>query len=242
MKNDPLVRASKHLSLVLRHDPASVGLTLTEDGWVGVSDLLAALSGRLDRPMLDRVVAENNKKRFEFSEDGLRIRARQGHSVDVDLGYEPTVPPEFLYHGTAVSAFAAIRKSGLVKMGRHAVHLSADTATARNVGGRHGKPVVLVVCAGALHRQTGAEFFLTANGVWLTDQVPPGFIVSPCSDCLEHVDRLFMVHDDLWLSVATEDERLHAECLARRLGRPLVEADFKPGVPVNEKNGFRSAP
>lgn len=235
MPKDPVVSASKHLSLVLRHDPGSVGLTLDPQGWVAVSDLLAAM--RLDRAMLDRVVAENNKKRFEFSEDGLRIRARQGHSVEVDLGYEPAEPPAILYHGTGAATFPAIRKQGLLKMSRHAVHLSADEATARNVGSRHGKPVVMVVYAGTMHLY-GAKFYVTPNGVWLTDHVPPGYIVWPCSDCLQEVERGYIVHDDLWLSVAEKEEVLHVECLEKRIGRKLVPADFAPGVPLNQLNGF----
>lgn len=173
-----VVKASKFLSLVLRHKPEEVGVTLDPHGWVDVDVLLAAMRGKLDRAMLDRAVAENNKKRFEFSEDGLRIRASQGHSVDVDLGYAPAEPPEILYHGTAERNVASIRTGGLDNRARHAVHLSSTVDTALNVGGRHGKPVVLRVRARAL-AATGATFQVSTNGVWLTDAVPPEFIEFP---------------------------------------------------------------
>ena len=236
--NNPVVSASKLLSFLLRHNPEKYGILLDAQGWTPVGVLLQVTT--ISRALLDEVVASNNKNRFEFSEDGLRIRARQGHSVEVDLGYKPTVPPEHLYHGTSVQALPSIQRQGLLKMSRHAVHLSADVEAARAVGARHGTPVVLVVCAQSLHRSKQAEFFLTENGVWLTDHVPPEGLLFPCSDCLTGVsfEQMFMVHDGLWSSVADEKEVLHVGCLEKRLGRPLVPADFKPDVPLNLMNGF----
>ncbi len=173
-----LTRISKFLSLVLRHEPAKAGLTLDTAGWVEVDALLrgCAEAGRpFSRQDLERVVAENDKKRFAFSEDGRRIRANQGHSVEVELAYTATPPPELLYHGTADRFIDSIQREGLRKAQRHHVHLSADRRVAIEVGRRHGRPVVLVVAAGAMHR-TGHTFFISANGVWLTDHVPPAFL------------------------------------------------------------------
>src|SRR5262249_24897409 len=121
------------------------------------------------------VVATNSKKRFALSDDGLRIRASQGHSVDVDLGYEPSVPPELLYDGTIAASFAVIQIEGLNKMARHLVHVSPDVETARIVGRRRGAPVILQVRAGEMHRD-GFAFFLSNNGVWLVEQVPPSYL------------------------------------------------------------------
>lgn len=169
-----LVRVSKFLSLVLRHRPEGIGITLDTAGWVDVDELLAA-SGRagvpLDRATLERVVAENDKRRFALSPDGRRIRASQGHSVAVELGLDPVAPPEVLYHGTATRFLESIRREGLRPGSRTHVHLSGDEATARAVGSRHGSPVVLTVAAGAMHR-AGHRFFRSENGVWLTDSVP----------------------------------------------------------------------
>lgn len=176
-----LVRFSKFVSKVLRHAPESVGLRLDEAGWVGVDDLLAAARGAgvpMDRATLERVVAENDKKRFALSPDGERIRASQGHSVDVELGLEPVTPPEVLFHGTADRNLDGIRAQGLVSGKRTHVHLSADEATAVNVGRRHGRPVVLRVRAGELHR-AGHPFYRSDNGVWLTDAVPADHIEFP---------------------------------------------------------------
>ena len=176
-----LVRTSKFLSKVLRHAPESVGLRLDEAGWVDVDELLAA-AGRagvaLDRPTLERVVAENDKQRFALSPDGVRIRASQGHSVTVELGLEPVVPPDVLFHGTADRNLDSIRAQGLVPGRRTHVHLSADEATAVNVGRRHGRPVVLRVRAGEMHR-AGHPFYRSDNGVWLTGAVPPAHIDFP---------------------------------------------------------------
>lgn len=176
---DPqLVRVSKFMSLVLRHDPGKIGLALDPNGWAAVDDLLAgaARAGvRIDREALERVVAENEKKRFALSDDGTRIRASQGHSVQVDLELEPRIPPEVLYHGTASRSIDSIRTSGLHSAKRTHVHLSADEATARSVGQRHGRPVVLTVAAGRMHRD-GHPFFRSENGVWLTDAVPVQYI------------------------------------------------------------------
>lgn len=171
---------SKFLSYVLRHKPEEIGIELDAAGWVDVGELLAkaSASGRpIAREQLERIVATNDKKRFAFNENRTRIRASQGHSVDVELGYSSAVPPEILYHGTADRFLASIRKSGLQKQSRQHVHLSATTDTASAVGQRHGRLVILTIRAGEMHR-AGFEFFLSANNVWLTDSVPVRFIDS----------------------------------------------------------------
>ena len=172
------VKVSKLLSLVLRHDPARIGLTLDGAGWASVEELLARLNAEgvaIDRPFLDHLVETNPKKRFAFSEDGRRIRASQGHSIAVDLGLAPIEPPALLYHGTASRFLAAIRVEGLKAMQRQHVHLSSDEVTATAVGSRHGKPVVLTVRSGEMARD-GFRFFRSANGVWLVESVPVRYI------------------------------------------------------------------
>jgi putative RNA 2'-phosphotransferase len=181
MTEKETIRASKFLSLVLRHEPERVGLTLGEAGWGGVEELLQAVNRHgvaLTLDELRHVVATSDKKRFAFSEDGLRIRASQGHSVEVDLQYPPQMPPEILYYGTAARFLDSIRQRGLQKMERHDVHLSAETKLTLQVGGRHGKPVLLTIRAGDMHR-AGFGFCCSANGVWLVDHVPPQFIEFP---------------------------------------------------------------
>lgn len=178
MNEKQLVSTSKYLSLVLRHRPQMLGLTLASGGWVGVDALLSASAehGRpLTRAALDEVVARNDKQRFSFDETGTRIRANQGHSVAVDLQLEPREPPATLYHGTGTKAATAIEREGLRKMRRHHVHLSADVATAFKVGARHGQPVVFAVDAVAMRRDD-IPFYQSANGVWLVDAVPPRFL------------------------------------------------------------------
>jgi putative RNA 2'-phosphotransferase len=173
-----LVQLSKRLSFVLRHRPDSIGIQLDTAGWVSVSTLLAALARHgtpLTATELERVVRENSKQRFALSEDGQQIRANQGHSLDVELGYAPSQPPPILYHGTADQFLASIRQQGLVKGARHHVHLSAARDTAQAVGSRHGRPVVLEIAAEAMVA-AGHSFFVSANGVWLTEQVPAAFI------------------------------------------------------------------
>ena len=165
-----VVRRSKRLSYVLRHAPDSVGLTLDAAGWADVDALLAALGWT--RAELEGVVATNDKRRFALDGTGTRIRASQGHSVAVDLGYAAQTPPLVLFHGTAERNLPAIEAQGLRPGRRHAVHLSADAGTARTVGARRGRPVVLRVDAAALAVQ-GAVFTRAANGVWLVDAVPP---------------------------------------------------------------------
>ena len=147
------LKLSKFLSLVLRHKPEKIGLILDGNGWTDVDELirLAGLRGNhLTRPLLEQVVASNDKRRFAFSEDGRRIRASQGHSVSIDLALPPSRPPELLYHGTAARFLESIRLEGLFSMRRRHVHLSLDIPTATKVGQRHGQPVVLVVRAQAM--------------------------------------------------------------------------------------------
>lgn len=171
---------SKFLSLVLRHAPETIGITLDAQGWVAVDTLLERMASHgqpISSEVLLHVVRTNAKQRFALSDDGTRIRANQGHSVAVSLDYAPATPPDILYHGTAHQHLEAIRREGLDKRSRHHVHLSAQVATARQVGGRHGKPVVLVVDAAAM-QQAGHTFYISDNGVWLTDHVPPQFLTT----------------------------------------------------------------
>jgi putative RNA 2'-phosphotransferase len=175
---------SKFLSLVLRHQPEVAGISVDEAGWVAVEELLEGCrrAGQaISRPELEEIVRASDKQRFALSPDGTRIRADQGHSVDVDLGYEPATPPDVLYHGTAEKYLDSIRREGLVKGGRHHVHLSERVETATAVGQRHGKVVVLEVRAGAMHRE-GFLFYRTPNGVWLTDQVSPEYLTFASDD------------------------------------------------------------
>ncbi|MEI6421325.1 MAG: RNA 2'-phosphotransferase [Lentisphaerota bacterium] len=174
-----LLRKSKFLSLVLRHDPSKIGIELDENGWTHVPTLIENSLTRagidLNRTELNEIVATNDKKRFSFSDDGLRIRASQGHSVKVDLGIDPSIPPEVLYHGTATHLRDDIMKSGLLKMDRQHVHLSKDVKTASKVGERHGKPMVFEVFSGEMVKN-GMKFVKSDNDVWLTDHVPAEYL------------------------------------------------------------------
>jgi len=172
------VTKSKFLSLVLRHKPETIGLTLDAEGWVSVDDLLTRASQHgmaMTRAELEEIVATSEKKRFALSADGRRIRANQGHSVDVDLNLQPIAPPEILYHGTVAKFLPSIRAQGLLKGQRHHVHLSADRATAEIVGERRGVPIILTVRSADMAR-AGHLFYRSENGVWLTDHVPPPFL------------------------------------------------------------------
>jgi putative RNA 2'-phosphotransferase len=171
-------RVSKYLSKHLRHAPHELGLTLQPGGWVPVDDLLAAAHDHgflISYDELVEVVETNDKQRFSFDASGELIRANQGHSVEVDLQLEEREPPEILYHGTVERFLPSILAGGLNRGRRHHVHLSKDVETARKVGSRRGQPVILEVDAGKMHGD-GHRFFVSANGVWLTDSVPPGYL------------------------------------------------------------------
>jgi putative RNA 2'-phosphotransferase len=178
---DDLVKMSKFLSLVLRHKPEEIGLVLDEYGWANVEELIRRANergSRLSRPLLERIVAESDKQRFALSDDGQKIRANQGHSVNIELGLPPVEPPELLYHGTASRFLDSIRREGLHSGNRQHVHLSIDAETATKVGQRHGRPVVLIVRAREMWT-AGCQFFRSENGVWLTDHVPIEYLVFP---------------------------------------------------------------
>jgi putative RNA 2'-phosphotransferase len=170
---------SKFLSYVLRHEPQSIGLTLDREGWADIVALIdgAKQSGReLDEALIRAIVEGSDKKRFAISDDGLSIRAVQGHSTEsVAISYAEKVPPEFLYHGTATRFLESILKEGLRPGERQHVHLSEDLQTATAVGQRYGKPIVLKVEALRMHHQ-GFKFFQAENGVWLTEKVPNFFL------------------------------------------------------------------
>jgi len=171
-------KLSKFLSLILRHKPDAVGLSLDAQGWAPIAELIAKCSRagtRFTREELLEVVGSSEKKRFTVSEDGKRIRAAQGHSIAVKLGLAPTEPPDKLFHGTATRFLDSIFAEGLSPKSRQQVHLSVDAATALRVGQRHGKPVILSVEALRMHQQ-GHAFYRADNGVWLTDHVPPAYL------------------------------------------------------------------
>lgn len=167
------------MSLVLRHEPSAAGLTLDTEGWVDVDELIngAARHGfSFTREELDEVVQTSDKQRFALSLNGQQIRTNQGHSVSVDLGLTPVIPPPRLYHGTVEQFVEAIMAEGLDKRARQHVHLSADLETATRVGSRRGRPIILEIAAAEMHA-AGFHFFCSENGVWLTDKVPPQYIL-----------------------------------------------------------------
>lgn len=172
---------SKFLSLVLRHKPETINISMDTQGWVSTDELIEKMNAKgktLNLEMLEYIVENNNKKRFTFNENKSRIKANQGHSLTIDHGFKAVEPPEFLYHGTAIRFIESIQKTGLDKRNRHHVHLTSDLATAKSVGGRYGKPVILSIKAKVMHAQ-GFEFYCTENQVWLTEAIPVQFIEFP---------------------------------------------------------------
>ena len=173
-----LKNISKFLSLVLRHQPELIGISMEPDGWVSVRELIEKSNKHrqsLDMATLEEVVTTSDKQRFAFNEDKTKIRANQGHSVNVDLQFKTVEPGEFLYHGTVDKFIESISESGLQKMSRTHVHLSRDLETATKVGSRRGKPVILIIRAAEMHRD-GYKFYLSENEVWLTEHVPAKYI------------------------------------------------------------------
>ncbi|MCT7961588.1 RNA 2'-phosphotransferase [Laspinema sp. D1] len=178
-KNYQLIKISKYLSYHLRHHPEEIGLELEPGGWVPVEALLAAAQRHqfpITRSELELVVETSNKQRFSFDSTGTRIRANQGHSIPIDLQLDPICPPDILYHGTGEQAVDSILAQGLQKRTRHHVHLSPDIDTARQVGMRHGNPVVFTIKSAEMH-QNGHLFYCSDNGVWLVDEVPPEYLL-----------------------------------------------------------------
>ncbi|MCD8008668.1 MAG: RNA 2'-phosphotransferase [Clostridiales bacterium] len=172
-----LKSTSKYLSLILRHKPEVIGITLDEHGWAEVDELIAGVSRTrpLTMETLEQIVREDEKQRYSFNEDKTLIRANQGHSIPVDVELEEVEPPKLLYHGTGHRFTASIDAQGLLRQSRLYVHLSADYATAKKVGQRHGKPVVYRVRSGKMHAD-GFQFYRSVNGVWLTKAVPARYL------------------------------------------------------------------
>lgn len=175
-----LDKTSKFLSYILRHKPEDIGITLDSEGWVALDLLITQANEhgqKLNRALIEQVVATSDKKRFTLSEDGLNIRAAQGHSTGmVEIQYKELTPPEYLYHGTATRFINSIKETGLKPGSRHHVHLSADEETASSVGQRHGKLIILKVKALTMHN-AGYKFYLSDNHVWLTDRVPVDYLL-----------------------------------------------------------------
>lgn len=172
-----LKSTSKYLSLILRHKPEAIGITLDEHGWANVDELIAGMTKThaCNKDILEEIVRTDEKQRYSFNEDKTLIRASQGHSIPVDVELEEAVPPEELWHGTGEKYVKSIDRQGLIPKGRLYVHLSKDRDTAVKVGGRHGKPVLYIVKAGDMSRD-GCPFYLSKNGVWLTKKVPVKYL------------------------------------------------------------------
>jgi putative RNA 2'-phosphotransferase len=173
-----LKSTSKFLSLVLRHKPEEIGLHLDENGWASVEELIKkvnAKGNKIDIDLLNEIVDTNDKKRFAFNDDKTKIRASQGHSIEIDLDLQPSLPPNLLYHGTATRFVESILKEGLTKQQRQHVHLSEKLETAAAVGARHGKPVLLIINAKQM-QEDGFAFYKSENNVWLTDNVEVKYI------------------------------------------------------------------
>ena len=168
-----LKETSKFISLILRHKPEAIGITLDEHGWANVNELIEGISKTqpIDMSVLEQIVAEDEKQRYSFNEDKTLIRANQGHSIPVDVELDEKVPPEVLFHGTGEKFVSSIDEQGLIPKSRLYVHLSSDEDTATKVGQRHGRPVIYVVKSGEMFRD-GYKFFQSVNGVWLTKTVP----------------------------------------------------------------------
>ena len=168
---------SKFISLILRHKPEKIGITLDEHGWANVDELIAGIAKgqTFDKTMLEEIVRTDEKQRYSFNEDKTLIRANQGHSIPVDVELEQKTPPEILYHGTGEKYAASIENQGLIPKSRLYVHLSSDYSTAVKVVSRHGKPIVYTVAAGEMQKN-GYAFYLSVNGVWLTKSVPISFL------------------------------------------------------------------
>ena len=168
-----LKETSKFISLILRHKPESIGITLDEHGWANVDELITGISKTqpIDKSMLEQIVAEDEKQRYSFNEDKTLIRANQGHSISVDVDLEEKEPPEHLYHGTGEKYVDSIAVQGLIPKSRLYVHLTSDIDTAMKVGQRHGKPIIYMVNSGEMFRD-GYKFYQSVNGVWLTKEVP----------------------------------------------------------------------
>ncbi len=173
------INISKFLSLVLRHKPETIDLELDENGWADADLLIQGMlkaNYLIDIEILKDIVKSSDKQRFKFNDDFSKIRANQGHSINVDLKLEQKLPPEMLFHGTALRNLDSIKQSGLLKQNRHHVHLSSDSETARKVGMRYGKPIVLKIESGKMN-EDGIEFYLSENGVWLTENVDAKYII-----------------------------------------------------------------
>ena len=175
-----LTRISKYMSKILRHKPELIGIKIEYHGaWAKTDELIAGIRRTLEPKFnletLKKIVAEDKKQRYSFTDNYKKIRANQGHSIDVDMGYVPTKPPETLFHGTTWRNIGSINKEGLNSGDRQYVHLSRDEVTAIDVGSRHGKPFIYRVLAGQMYRD-GYEFYISDNGVWLTKEVPPRYL------------------------------------------------------------------
>lgn len=173
MNNKDLVRTSKKLALILRHKPESAGIKLDKNGWAQTSDILKALD--VNMSILETIVMNDKKGRYAFDNYQKRIRAVQGHSVNIDLELSPVVPPDFLYHGTAKRNIGSIMSQGVKSMSRQYVHLSTSFETAVTVGSRHGEAVVFKVDTNSMHKN-GIAFYRAENGVWLTDYIAPQYL------------------------------------------------------------------
>jgi putative RNA 2'-phosphotransferase len=170
-------KISKSLSYWLRHRPEAIGIKLDKGGWTDIKELIEKAQKEIvfDFNELKEVVKNCDKQRFALSEDFCSIRASQGHSVEVKIDFKEIAAPPVLYHGTVEQFIESIKKQGLLPGKRHHVHLSKDEETAKKVGERRGKPIILKIDAMKM-QDAGYKFYISENGVYLTDSVPKRYI------------------------------------------------------------------
>lgn len=190
-------KLSRFLSLVLRHKPEEIGLALDSQGYLSVDELIEGINntGRvIDKRILDEILSSDNKQRYSYDSTGTRIRANQGHSIEVNLGLQKKTPPKILYHGTAEKFVSAIEKEGLIRKKRTYVHLSKDLETAKDVGSRRGEPVIFEIDTEAMI-EDDYEFYVSENGVWLTERVPVQYLSKRLTNW---IDVCIISHDDIF--------------------------------------------
>ena len=183
---------SKFISLILRHKPETIGITLDEHGWADVQELIDGINHAgghsLDREILEEIVRSDEKQRYSFNEDHTLIRANQGHSIAVDVELEEKTPPDILWHGTGEKYVESIDAQGLIPKSRLYVNLSSDIETAKKVGSRHGRPVIYEIDCRQM-AEDGYRFYESANHIWLTREVPVIYLKKEDAKELQYTER-----------------------------------------------------
>ncbi len=176
LDDDREERLGRFISGALRHFPEDVGLEMDMQGWVDLDLLCDIMESRYrwaTEERLTSLIESDIKRRYET--EGSRIRARYGHSVNVDLDY-PGNEFAYLYYGASLEEIDMLLENGIAPIRQRYVHLSTSYRKANEAASVHSENPVVIEVDAETAQQDGIFFMAVNDDIVLVDNVPPEYL------------------------------------------------------------------